>query len=89
MKKPAAELDEAAQEWLDCYDARKKYVAATKKLFCAFAAGWNGPRRDQPELNGSLQSPLPEAPASASCFGILKFGEFLNWLCVRWRILVQ
>jgi hypothetical protein len=26
-------------------DAHRKFIAATKKLFCAFAAGWNGPRR--------------------------------------------
>jgi len=45
MNNPASELDEAAQEWLDCYDAHRKFIAATQRLFCAFAAGWNGPRR--------------------------------------------
>ena len=29
MKNPAAVLDEAAQEWLDCYDAHRKFIAAT------------------------------------------------------------
>ena len=45
MKSRAAILDEAAQEWLECYDAHRKFIVATKKRFCAFAAGWDGPRR--------------------------------------------
>jgi hypothetical protein len=45
MKIPVAVLDETTQEWLDCYDAHRKFIVATKKLFYAFAAGWNGPRR--------------------------------------------
>jgi hypothetical protein len=58
MKNPAAVLDEAAQEWLDCYDAHRKFVAATKKLFCAFAAGWNGPRRGLMEAFESYRQAL-------------------------------
>ncbi len=49
MKNPAAKLDEAAHEWLDCYDAHRKFIAATQKLSCAFAAGWHGLRRGLPE----------------------------------------
>jgi late competence protein required for DNA uptake (superfamily II DNA/RNA helicase) len=41
MIDPTAVLDEAAQKWLDWYDARRKFIAATRKLFCTFAASWH------------------------------------------------
>jgi hypothetical protein len=34
MKNPAAVLDEAAQEWLDCYDAHRKFIAAIVAFVC-------------------------------------------------------
>jgi hypothetical protein len=72
MENPAAVRDEAAQEWLDCYDAYRKFIAATQKLFCAFAEGWHGPRQGLPDAFESYRQALL---ASERSFNHLKVVE--------------
>ena len=45
MSQSERELDEAIAEWLAAFEAHKRYLSATNRLFSVFAQSWQGSHR--------------------------------------------
>jgi hypothetical protein len=58
MATTKADLDAAAETWLDAQAGYKKFLEATENLFTVFAEGWCGPRRALAEAFESYRSAL-------------------------------
>jgi hypothetical protein len=45
MNRPACDLDEAVDAWLQAYKGYQEYLRASEVLFMTFARNWPGSRR--------------------------------------------